>query len=434
MNLKSKLVALAVAGAFAPVAAYATNGYAPHGVGVKSQGMAGVGVALAQDSLAAGANPAGMALVGDRLDVGVSWFRPDREAEICNNGGLNPSGCVSFDGNGKQDFFIPEFGYNKMLNPNLAVGVSVFGNGGMNTQYDSGIPLFANPLAFGQQKAGVDLMQLFIAPTVAFKVTPQHSIGASVNIIYQRFKAEGLQNFTLPGAALGLPFDPSSSPDNVTNRGYDDAWGWSVRLGWVGEIVPGFSLGATYQSKGRMGEFDKYKGLFAEQGDFDIPENFGLGFAWKPMPALTVAGDIQRISYSEVKAIGNPIAKFFEGNQLGSENGPGFGWDDMTIYKLGVAYDVTPAVTLRAGYSWGDQPIQASETFFNILAPGVIEQHLALGATWRIDPKSELSFSYMHAFEEEVKGSNSIPALFGGGEANIKMSQDLLGVAFGMKF
>ncbi|MCK7582643.1 MAG: hypothetical protein MZV65_48470 [Chromatiales bacterium] len=62
MNVKSKLVAVAVAAAFAPLAAYATNGYFTHGFGVKAQGMGGVGIALPQDSIAAGANPAGMAL------------------------------------------------------------------------------------------------------------------------------------------------------------------------------------------------------------------------------------------------------------------------------------------------------------------------------------------------------------------------------------
>ena len=35
-------------------------------------------------------------------------------------------------------FGIPEFGYNRMLNPNLAVGLTVYGNGGMNTDYPGG--------------------------------------------------------------------------------------------------------------------------------------------------------------------------------------------------------------------------------------------------------------------------------------------------------
>jgi long-chain fatty acid transport protein len=41
----------------------------------------------------------------------------------------------------------------------------------------------------------------------------------------------------------------------------------------------------------------------------------------------------------------------------------------------------------------------------------------------------------MHAFEESVNGSGSIPpsppTAFGGGEANLKMYQDSLGIAYG---
>ena len=56
----------------------ATDGYFSHGYGVKSQGMGGVGIALPQDGLAAAANPAGTAFVGDRFDLGLVWFRPSR--------------------------------------------------------------------------------------------------------------------------------------------------------------------------------------------------------------------------------------------------------------------------------------------------------------------------------------------------------------------
>jgi long-chain fatty acid transport protein len=48
--------------------------------------------------------------------------------------------------------------------------------------------------------------------------------------------------------------------------------------------------------------------------------------------------------------------------------------------------------------------------------------------------KSELSFAYMHAFEKKVNGSNSIPGGpngFGGGDANLKMHEDSLGIAYG---
>jgi hypothetical protein len=75
MKSNLKLLALAVAAACAPGVALATNGYFSHGEGVKAQGMGGVGIALPQDA-------AGMAFVGDRFDLGPTWFRPSRSATI----------------------------------------------------------------------------------------------------------------------------------------------------------------------------------------------------------------------------------------------------------------------------------------------------------------------------------------------------------------
>lgn len=425
MRLRKIAVLVTVAGIATP--ALATNGYFSHGYGMKAKGMAGVGIALGQDSLAAATNPAGMVLVGDRLDVGLDWFQPIRDSEIVGNSGLGA--VYPLDGNGKKNFFIPEFGYNRMISPNMSVGVSVFGNGGMNTTYNDGVPLFANPGAFGKQKAGVDLAQLFIAPTFAMKMplaATTMSCGASLNLAYQRFKAEGLQNFD-NGTY-------SASPGNVTNQGYDSSTGYGARVGCIAEVSPMVSIGATYQTKTKMGKLDKYKGLFAEQGGFDIPENYGIGIAVKPMSALTVAADIQRINYSDVKSIGNPIGNLFAGNLLGSSNGGGFGWRDMTVYKLGVSWQMNPNVTLRAGYSHGKQPIPDSQTLFNILAPGIVEDHLTLGATWAVGANSEVTVAYMHAFEKKVNGSGSIPASFNGGEANLKMYENSLGVAYGLKF
>ena len=45
------------------------------------------------------------------------------------------------------------------------------------------------------------------------------------------------------------------------------------------------TLGATYQTKTKMGKFSQYSGLFAEQGSFDIPSNYGVGAAVKATPA-----------------------------------------------------------------------------------------------------------------------------------------------------
>lgn len=427
--MKLKKIAALIALAGLSGSAFATNGYFSHGVGIKAKGMAGVGIALPQDSLAAGSNPAGMVLVGDRLDVGIDWFSPDRKAEIVGNfqgPGLNLNG--SYRGNGMDNFLIPEFGYNKMLGWDMSVGISMYGNGGMNTHYNTS-PFAAGALgAFlgGQNPSGVNLEQLFIVPTFAMRINKQHSVGVSIVIAHQRFAADGLQAFVNMGA--------SAYPANVTNRDYAKDTNVGLRLGWNWQVNDALTLGVTYGSK-IEGQFSEYKGLFAEKGGFDIPENYGIGIAYKATPQLTLAADIQQINFSKTNSVGNKVDCLFVGAcQLGNNNGAGFGWEDVTAYKLGVSYDFSKNLTLRAGYSTTDQPIPKSQTFFNILAPAVVEDHVTLGGTWTLENKHELTFAYMHAFEQKVKGSGSIPAALGSGEVNLKMSEDSFGVAYGIKF
>lgn len=404
-----------------PLALHATDGYFSHGYGVKAQGIAGIGIALPQDGLAAATNPAGTVLVGDRIDLGVTWFIPKRGAEISGNA-FGPD--ASYDGDGKENFFIPEFGFTKQLSPDAAVGVAVYGNGGLNTEYKD------NPFQrFGATgTTGVDLAQLFITPSLAYKVNDHNAIGVGVNLAYQRFKATGLDAFA--------PF--SASPGDFTDRGYDTSTGWGVRLGWTGLITPDLTLGATWASKTKTGEFDKYKGLFAGGGSFDIPANYGVGVAYKLSAALTLAADVKRIEYSDVDAVGNPLSNLFAGNAFGSANGPGFGWRDITVFKIGASYEYSERLTLRGGYSHGDQPIPDDQTFLNILAPGVVQDHLSLGGTWKTPGGGELSLAYTHAFKKTVNGSGSIPPGFppgglGGGEANIHLEEDILGIAYGWK-
>lgn len=414
MKLKKLIGIMAVAGLAAPGIASATDGYFSHGFGVKSQGMGGVGIAFPQDSLAAAANPAGMVLVGDRLDVGVTWFRPQRETEL--GAGFGPF-AGKYDGNDKSNFFIPEFGYNRMINPNMSLGVSVYGNGGMNTGYNTlnNVPLINPPgVPLGTGKVGVDLEQLFISPTFAMKLNPNNAIGVSLNFAYQRFAADGLQNIC--GAA-------SSNPGSCSNNGHDSSTGWGARIGWTGQVTSAVTLGATYQTKTKMGKLDKYSGLFAEQGSFDIPANYGIGIAVKATPTLTFAGDIERIQYGDVKAIANSGS--FAGGLLGSDNGPGFGWQNVTVYKVGASYEVSKDLTLRAGWNHLKQPIPSDQTFFNILAPGVVEDHLTLGATWTVAKNGELSVGYMHAFKKTVDGTAA--------PINIRMYEDSIGIAYGWK-
>lgn len=419
MIKRKVIVSMLIAGGLVAPAAQATNGYFSNGYGAKSEGMGGVGIALPQDSLAAATNPAGMVMVGDRIDFGLEWFRPNRSSSIIGNA-FGPN--ANYDGNDKKNFFIPNFGYNKMMGPDYSLGVSVYGNGGMNTDYA------VNPFGRfgGVGNAGVNLEQLFVAPTWSKKLNANNSIGVALNLAYQRFSAQGLQPFQAA----------SQTPSAVTNNGTDSSTGYGLHIGWIGQVSPSVTLGASYQTKTRMGKFSKYSGLFADQGSFDIPATYGLGIAVKAAPTTTVAFDIQRIMYGDVPSIANPLSNMTVlGNPLGSANGAGFGWRNLTIYKIGVSHQYDSTLTLRAGWAHNNVPYPSTETFFNILAPGVVKDNVSLGATWKLANKSEITAFYMHAFNTTVNGVNSIPPGnppgYGGGNANNSLSEDSIGISYG---
>ena len=183
--------------------------------------------------------------------------------------GSGPAGIDGAVGSDSRNFFIPEFGINWKYRPDLALGVTVYGNGGMNTDYPGGqisaqsacaqFPPQARArpynLLCGSGSLGVDLTQLMIAPYAAWQFTKGHSVGIAPIIAYQRFKAEGMQAFDNPFF--------STSPGSVTNNGYRRLVGLGRARRLHGPVHRAFAVGVAYASKISMGEFDDYKGLFA---------------------------------------------------------------------------------------------------------------------------------------------------------------------------
>lgn len=468
MKLTKIAVMLAAAGLSA--SAFATNGYFAHGYGMKAKGMGGAATAMAHDAFGGANNPASMVWAGDRLDVGLDLFSPKRKASRTGSNAGNFGGGVGdidfATESGSNLFYVPEFGYNKMLGWDMSAGVSVYGNGGMNTDYPGG-QIAATSAACGgfnglagaggvagpynglcgNGRLGVDLIQLVIAPTFAMKLNKANSFGVSLLITHQQFKADGLQGFGgyTPGSAT------ATGSTALTNNGRDKSNGVGLRFGWMGKINDQLTLGAAYATKTKMGKFDKYKELFAEGGDFDIPENWNVGLAFKPNDNWTLAADYQRINYGDVKSIANPstnggaligpTAGFFNpawasaGGTLGCDSCRGFGWSSVDVIKLGAEYKYSNALTLRAGYDRTENPVQSRDVTFNILAPAVVQDHYTLGLTYNLSKDSELTVAYMHAAKKSVTGNSLFSTwLTSGGTEKIEMYENSLGIAYGVKF
>jgi long-chain fatty acid transport protein len=465
-GFKKTLIAITVSGLMASSAAYATNGYFAHGYSTKEKGLAGAGVAYSQDAMSVANNPAGIAFLGERMDVGAALFAPMRSytttgnapapdgtglENFCQPGSspgtyiapcappftIGPNGGQSADSDNEL-FLIPHFAYNWKLDAESALALAVYGNGGMNSEWkvtgteartlDAATFSLADfSGTFGAGDAGVNLAQLFFNLSYAKKIDANSSWGAGIIFAYQQFKATGLNQFQ--GFSL--------APNNLTNQpGHDTSTGFGAKFGYQGKVSPDVAFGVSYQTKLAMSEFDDYAGLFAEQGDFDIPASLTVGVAWDIDDKTKLVVDIQQIYYEGVAAISNPISRLTDGSCvnalnsvldggamaasgagcLGGSNGAGFGWENMTIIKLGYQWDMDD-ITWRVGFSHGDAPIPETETLFNILAPATIEQHITFGMTVPLGSNAEFSVAGMYALSNDISGANP----FDGGATTIEI-------------
>ncbi len=484
-RILSTLTSAAVAAVLLSPLANATNGYFKIGGGAKNKGLAGAGIAYGQDALAGATNPATLAGIGTRIDGGLEIFKPKRRGVV---DATRIGGARSEEKSRSNTYLIPQFGTAKVVNDKITLGLAVTANGGMNTRYgdadagngniytdafapaigftssfpggpsgfaglleSQGVPASAidpNLIALGMNPnitpaLGINLAQALITPTITYKFNDNHAVGFGPVIGWQRFRAYG----------LGLFQAFSDRPDKVTNNGNDNSVGYGARIGYQGTFFDMFSVGAVATSKIYMDKFDDYAGLFAEQGDFDIPATFGGGLAIHFTPRLTVAADVSRIMYSDVDSMSNkgPTAdEFFAAfanalitgngsllpNALGKNDGWGFGWDDIWVYKIGVDYAYSNKWTFRTGFNYAEVPFDDDQALFNVLAPAVVEKHVTAGFTYSPGQNSEITVAYMHAFRNNIDNTYTGSGNFTGFSYGAKndMYQNSIEASYAWKF
>lgn len=386
---------------------------------VKSTGMAATSISYPIDSLAGAYNPAGIASVGDRLDIEAAWVYDTGHADVRHNAVLGE--FAHFNGMREKNIFPIGFGLTKTWNINcdwdIATGVILYNRNYQKTTYRQPLVLF------GTSKPGLEYLNETLSPIIAVKWCDSHTLGVSLNYQVERLKVNGLENFDNPIL--------SSAPGHVTNRGYGYATGWGVTIGYFAQIMHNLSFGITYQPETTMSRIDKYKGFLAQKGRLNIPRKIGAGIAFRIIPCLVIAFDVEQIQWKKVKAFSNNFPALA---QLGDTNGPGFGFKDQWYYRLGVEWEIDECWTARIGFRHANTPIKSSQTAVNLLSLDTVENFATAGVTWAFDGCNELSLVGAYGFENKIKGKHSIPLNFGGGEVDLVEQKFALGLAWGWKF
>lgn len=376
--------------AMLPAQAQATDGLMFSGYSATTLGTAGAGSANAADSQTGATNPAGFAFTGNRIDITGALLAVDINTTI---------GGVSYRDNPLLPVALPSFSYQ--FDDRWSFGLSSYGVG---VTVDYGRPIPAIP---GVSDASATLLQFVLAPSVAYKLNEDHSIGASLLLAGQYFDMTGLQAFGSP--------DP----------GYATSYGVGVSIGYMGHLTDTVRVSAAYFSRIEMGDLDGYEVHMADRTDLDMPARITLGAAVDLTPELTMLFDYNWIDWSGVRPLANP----FPGNfVLGSLDGPGGGWRSQHIFKIGAEYKVSERWTVRGGASISNEVWESKNNALNYYTPATPRYHLAVGATYKAENNTEWTVAWNRAIARKQEGSG----LSAGTDLDTQI--DTLAVTFGWAF
>lgn len=437
---------LALAAGLVSLPATGANGYFLHGYSAPQRAMAGAGTALAGEAAQLPVNPAGILGVRSQWTADLNLILAYNDTEISERPAGAGAGLFSIEPDAlhsqAENFLLPFAAYAKAIDADSAWSMSING-GGLKSLYRGGQARFADGLpglstrcagvfgggsvlagstdpggfcGGGDHVASGDLILVFLRAGYARRVNESLVLGVSPILAVESFKARGLRAFDRYSVA----------PGRVTDNGHAKrpSLGIGARLGLLWSATDTLSLGASWQSRIRIGRFEEYGGTAPDGGRIDSPEMWNAGLAWAPSPGSLLAMDYERIRYSDIPILGRRfdagvfaeqclLPRLLLGGEpdascFGGARSPGFGWQDTHSYKLGYRFSPSASLAFSLGYTWTERAVQDDQALFNILAPGVSEDHYAAGASWRVRPGLSLNFAALYAPRRGVRGQNPL--------------------------
>lgn len=354
-------ILFAVTGAlllFTPFA-WGTNGMNMEGYGPIAQAMGGASLAHENGTAATMNNPAtlSMAAAGLHLDLAVGLLGPDVKATV-----MTPNGAMTAESSADA-FYMPAFGIY-CQKESFGVGLGVFSQGGMGTQYEND-SWMADP-SMGQNTALTEGMvnrsEVGVGRAIlplTYKVNEQFSIGGSVDFVWASMDLQmamseaqfqdlanpaaqtiGSASGTLVGA-FGSMYEPFGGTgiqklhhayfdftDDSDFTGQATGTGFAGKLGLLFQPTPELSVGATYHSKTSLSDLE------ADEADMVMGVNID--------PGVLQGNPTGTYQDMMLPVAGSIAIKDFE-------------WP--AVMGLGVAFQATPKLLLAADVKqiqWAD--------------------------------------------------------------------------------
>lgn len=387
MSVKIRYPVLAIAVAMTSLnasgAGFQVSEHSASGLGRAFAGEA----AIADNAAVLARNPAAMTLFKTaELSGGLSIVDPRVDVDDINFGqsakDVAPMG------------FVPAGYYIHPLNERLAVGLALFSNYGVATEYP-------DKFNAGSTAGKTSLMTVNLNPNIAYRINDQFSIGGGLSLVYG--DAELKRHYGL----LGL-VGKDSSDDTIKMEG--DTYDWSWNIAALFEVNDNHRFGLSYRSQVDLdfeGDFTDYTGKITGTPNTVVTGNLPV-----VLPAIA--------EFSGYHALNNQWAvhysvqwtqysKFEELRATSDQCNPGYegeagvclmkdeDYDDNFRWALGATYTLNPEWVLRAGFALDEQ---AGRSTLSI--PDTDRYWYSAGATYAYSQNMSFDFGFTYLRGKEI--------------------------------
>ncbi len=344
-------------------------------------------------------NPATMTLFeGREIVAGFSYVMPKAELQDAEASRITgtPIGTQDSVPNSAKSALLPNLYAMWSLKPDLKLGLSVNAPFGMVTDYDSNF--------VGRYHAlKSDLKVVDIAPSIAYRINPQWSVGAA--FVARKVEAE-LTNAADFGAAVSAP--PGLYDGKAGLKG--DTWGYGYRLGVVFQPNEQLRIGLAHHGamtidlKGDASfEFGSGTpgGLIASlqaagyvnggaSAKLNLPSTTSLGIHAELTPAISLQGEIAHTGWSRFKE----LRVDFDGTLADSVTNEK--WRDTWFLAAGLTWKATDAWTFRTGLAYDQSAVK--DEFRTPRIPDGNRTWVSLGAGYAFSKRTTIDCAYTHIF------------------------------------
>lgn len=349
-------------------ALYAYNGTLLTATGQISSGMGGVSYGGGFDRSSIADNPANLSYQASGGDIQMSLLNIRSEASF-----IDPNSEYKSN----QYVPVPSLSIVQHAGEKLSYGLAVVGSGA-SVDYRQAI------VEGNHANAKDNLAMATINPIISYKLSPELSVGASVHLGVQQFRAKGV--------IVGM--DENLQAIELPTHGNQWAVGYGYAFGATWQFLPQWTAGASFISETIFSKLDGYKEdlLAVSNGRLNLPMRFGFGLGYQPSEKLRIGFDALRINWQDTDGFGKDTA---------------FNWQNQNVYRVGADYKANEISSFRIGYSQAGSFLDNEYTNGNIYTNAIAHKAMTFGYGHRFDfADVNLAYEYDLSSREEGTGQS----------------------------